>query len=101
MKIKPLMAALAFGMVISLAGAPAAYSDITHVNFPTPLPEGNSASGPITNIDPVNRMIQLKVYNGMIESFHIDDYIHVARDGTVVQFEDLSLGDIVTVTAKN
>jgi hypothetical protein len=72
---------------------------ITPVNYPTPMPAGSSISGEITNIDPVNKLIQIRELTGMVETIRIDDHIQILRNGQPTNLNSLSLGDSVTVSA--
>jgi hypothetical protein len=84
-------------LAAGLAVAPAAWSIITPVNFPTPMPVGTVLSGAITNIDPVNQLIQIRDNGGMIQSIRVDDHIEIRRGGSPVSFSNLSLGDSIIV----
>jgi len=100
MKTKRLITVFVLSLTGGIRTAPLLYADITPVNFPTPPPQGNSVTGPILNIDPVNHQIQVKDYKGMVQTFRIDEFIQVYRNGLPMAFVDLGLGDVVTVTAK-
>jgi hypothetical protein len=86
-------------LAISLAVAPALHANITPVNYPTPMPVGATVSGVITNLDPVNRMIQVRESSGMVQTIYIDDHIQIRRNGAPVTFFSLSLGDLITLKA--
>jgi hypothetical protein len=83
-----------------LLAAPILMANVTPVNYPTPTPPGFSIYGVITNIDPVNRMIQVRQSSGMIETIHITEAIQVLRNGEPATFNTLTLGDTVAVTAR-
>jgi hypothetical protein len=91
------------GVVILAACMTPAFSAerpyITPVNYPTPVSPGSSLSGVITNIDPVNRMIQVRQDSGMVQTIHLDEHIQLERNGQPAKLNTLSLGDSVTVTA--
>ena len=84
----------------SLASAPALRADITPVNFPNPLPAGSSASGVVTNIDQVNRMVQVRESSGMILTFRVTESVQILRNSEPIRLLDLRLGDFVTVSSK-
>ena len=88
----------AITIAASLAGVPELESAITPVNYPTPMPDGSSVSGVITNIDPVNKMIQVREPSGMVQTIRIDEHVQILRNGQPVNLNTLSLGDAVTVT---
>jgi hypothetical protein len=100
MKIKSLILSSAFVFTFGLTQVVALQSQPPGLNFPTPLLEGNSVTGPITNIDPVNQVIQVRDDIGIIRSFRADQNIDIMRNGAPVQFSDLNLGDLVTITKK-
>ena len=90
----------AIALSVGLAGVPALQSDITPVNYPTPLTVGSSVAGVITNIDPVNKMIQVREPSGMVQTIHVNEHIQILRNAQPVNFNTLTLGDSVTVTAQ-
>jgi hypothetical protein len=100
MKMNYLILPFALMLTFSLRHLPAADAQITPVNFPTSLPQGDSVTGPITNIDPVNQMIQVKDPIGMIQTFRVDQNILILKNGTSVRLSSLNLGDVVTVISK-
>src|SRR5438094_72245 len=87
-------------LAIGLTGAPAARANITPVNYPTPMSAGDTVSGVVTNIDPVNRMIQIRDASGMIQTIRVDDRIQILRNGSPANFSTVSLEDSITVTAR-
>jgi len=91
---------LALVLTFGLSRLAPLHAQITPVNYPTPLIGGNSVTGPITNIDPVNHMIQVKDDTGMIQTFHIDQNVQILRNGEPVQLNSLDIGDLVTITLK-
>jgi hypothetical protein len=84
-------------LMISLANGGPVWSNITPVNYPTPMPVGTSLSGVITNLDPVNLLVQLRDNGNMIQSVIVDSHIEIRRNGSPVSFNNLSIGDTITV----
>ena len=87
----------AIALSLVLASTPVLQADITPVNYPTPMPIGASISGTVTNIDNVNRMIQVKESSGMVQTIRLDTHIQIYRNNQPASLETLSLGDSVTV----
>src|SRR5439155_7845033 len=77
-------------LAANLRGMPLVQVDITPVNYPTPMPAGASVSGVVTNIDPVNRMIQIRDASGMIQTIRVDDRIQILRNGSPANFSTVS-----------
>ena len=93
------MVLLLIGLTAPWATLGAERPYITPVNYPTPVPDGSSVSGTITNIDPVNKMIQVREPSGMVQTVHIDDHVQILRNSQPINLNTLSLGDSITVTA--
>src|SRR5438874_2119682 len=100
MTLKHLIVSLPLAMTFMAVRVPELQSQITPVNFPYPMAQGTAISGPVTNIDPVNQMIQVKDAIGFIQTFRLDQKIQIFKNGSPVRLNDLSLGDVVTVTSK-
>ena len=73
---------------------------ITPVNYPAVIAPGTSVTGQVTNIDPVNQMIQVKDAFGMLQTIHITPYFQILHNSETVKLTNLSLGDTVTVIAQ-
>ena len=91
---------LAVLLAFSFAPTPAIRADLMPLNYPAPLTATGSISGDITNIDPVNNLIQIKDATGIVQTIRVDDRVQITRRGEVVQLVNLSLGDFVTVRTK-
>jgi len=89
-----------FGIFIGLAGAPMVRANITPYNYPNPLSPYASVTGVVTNIDPVNRLLQVRESSGMLETIRVDERIEILLRGQVVKLDDLRFGDSVTVVSK-
>ena len=82
----------------SLTAVPSLHAAVASMNYPLSLSNVGSVSGDITNIDPVNNLIQIRDANGIVQTIHVDDHVRILRRGESVQLVDLSLGDFVTVS---
>ncbi len=100
MKMKHLLLPFAILMALLFASGPALHADITPVNFPTPVAQGMTVTGPVMNIDPVNQLVQVKDPIGIVQTFRISPYIQILKKGAPVQLRDLNLADVVTISAK-
>jgi len=93
-------AIVAVALAIGLTGGPLLHADITPVNYPTPMSAGAVVSGVITNIDPVNQMIQIRDASGMIQTIHVNEHIQILQQGQPVRLDSLRLGDPVTTVTR-
>jgi len=91
----------AIALGISLAVRPGLQAMITPVNYPTPMPVGTSVSGMVTNIDPVNKMIQVREPSGMVQTIRIDEHVQILHNGQPINLNAISLGDSITVIAND
>jgi|WetSurMetagenome_2_1015567.scaffolds.fasta_scaffold1433886_1 hypothetical protein len=69
-------------------------------NYPTQLNAGAVVSGEVTNVDPVNRLIQVRDAVGLIQTIHVTDSVRIVRQGKTVEFSDVDLGDTLAFTQK-
>ncbi len=90
----------AVALALSLTAVPCLHAVLKMANYPLSLSNAGSVSGDITNIDPVNNMIQIRDANGIVQSVHVDDHVVILRRGESVRLFNLSLGDFVTVSEK-
>jgi hypothetical protein len=90
----------AVALTLTLTAVSHLPADITPVNYPLSLSNVGSVSGDIMNIDPVNKMIQVRDVNGIVQTIRVDDHVQILRRGETVHLHDLSLGDFVTVSEK-
>lgn len=100
MKMKPIAASLALVLMLRLASFAGFTPPPSVLNYPVPMPPGSALTGPVTNIDPVNRMIQIKDSAGIIQTIRIGNDIEILRNDTPISLSSLSYNDIVTVTRK-
>jgi len=70
------------------------------LNYRVPVSPGTTLTGPVTNIDSVNRMIQVKDSAGIIQSVRIDNDTQILHNGTPISLSSLSYDDVVTVIRK-
>ena len=92
----------AFGSFVLVAGILSnspLKADITPVNYPTAVQSGSSVSGVVTNIDPVNQMVQLRDASGMVQTVRVDVHIQLVRNGEAIRLIDLNLGDTITAVS--
>jgi hypothetical protein len=100
MKMKSIAVSIALVLIIRLQAAAGFAPPKSTLNYPVSLRSGTTISGPITNIDPVNRMIQIKDSDGIIQSIQIDTNVQILRNGTPTELTSLSYNDLVTVIHK-
>jgi hypothetical protein len=97
---KSLAASLMLVSTFSLASPPAPTPVRNALTNPLPIPSGTTITGPVTNIDPVNRRIQIRDSAGIIQTIRIDNGVEILRNGASTPLSDLAYHDIVTVTGK-
>src|SRR5438552_153031 len=90
-----LMAALSGPTMAGVAGAQA-----TALNYPSQVIPGQRVTGPVTNIDTVNQLVQLKDPDGLIQTFKISPEVQIQRNGNPISLRNVNLGDVVTVSLK-
>ena len=98
-ELKPISISLAIVLAAMLMGLGPAVVPGT-LNYPVPLSSGIMITGPITNIDPVNRMVQIKDKDGVIETIRVSSDVRIMRQGEQTRLSDLSRDDVVTVLRK-
>jgi hypothetical protein len=100
------LACLELILAFSLAG-PVVAADVRFappvpvLNYPVHLREGTQLGGPVTNVDPVNKTIQIKDADGIIQTIAVRGNILLLKDGQPIDLFNVRLGDVITVTSVN
>jgi hypothetical protein len=98
MKMRPIAVSFALVLALRLVGVAGFAPPPSVLNYPAQLPPGTILTGPVTNIDPVNRMIQIKDSTGILRTVRIDGSTQILRNDKPTDLSRLSYGDIVTVS---
>jgi len=100
MNKKTMAASFALVLTVSLVSAVGFAPPPSVLNYRAPVAPGTTITGPVTNIDLVNRMVQIKDSDGTIQTMRIDNEIEILHNGSPTSLENLSYNDIVTVSRK-
>lgn len=100
MKGMPVAAVLAIVLTVRSLGVAGFAPPASILNYPAKIPLEATIKGFVTNIDPVNRLLQVKDKDGIIQSIRVDDEVQILRNGEPAPFNDVSLGDQIIVMRK-